>query len=347
MAKPFEWRDFNKKYNDLSSNNFPAFDAKKGQVQDTLKFKFASKAQKGVKFDSSFTNTDATKTAADFSAKLNIEELKGVELSFKAKNKPALEFSVKLDDTIVPVAGSSFTLKLAGAESSEQTVGGSFGFANHIVNLNLGVTLPLTNKLFEFIGDDENSKTDLAKQRVKVDLDVVAKPVEHHDVFLGGNVQLTLPKEGEELLYTSKIGASLKNGTFNGGAFVEHNKALEKTKTEEKDVSSITHKSKFGVFAYSEVDDLSGGAQVTYTPAETKHYKGFAFEAVAGLQRDADSKLSSKVQIIPETVVSLGYEQKLSSTTKLSFGYAFLLAKAGDEKKTKSSAYNFGLELSH
>jgi len=348
MAKPFEWRDFNKKYNDLSSNNFPAFDVKEGKVQDTLKFKFASKAQSGVKFDSSFTTTDASKTAADFSAKINIDELKGVELGFKAKNKPSAEFSVKLDDSIVPVAGSSFTLKAVGTAPSEQTVGGSFGFSNHHVTLNLGATLPLTHRIFEFIGDSQENKSALEKQRVKVDLDVVAKPVEGHDVFLGGNVQLTLPKEGEELLYSSKIAGVLQNGTFTGGLFVEHTKQVKKSKgSENKEVEAVAHESKFGAFAFTEVDDLSGGAQVTYTPADTKHYNGIAFEAVAGLQRDADSKLSSKVQIIPDTIISLGYEQKLSSTTKLSFGYAFLLAKSDHEKVKKASAYNFGIELSH
>jgi len=112
------------------------------------------------------------------------------------------------------------------------------------------------------------------------------------------------------------------------------------------------HQTKYGGWAFTEVEDLSGGAQVTYAPAESKGtYKGFAFEAVAGIQRDKDSKLSSKVQVVPDTTVSLGYEQKLSHSIshdiKLSFGYTFLLAKTTKETKTKASAFHFGLEISH
>jgi len=109
------------------------------------------------------------------------------------------------------------------------------------------------------------------------------------------------------------------------------------------------HKTKFGGWAFTEVEDLSGGAQVTYSLGESEEtYKGLSFEAVAGIQRDKDSKLSSKVQVIPDTTVSLGYEQKLSHEIKLSFGYTFLLAKTSKpETKSKASAFHFGLELSH
>ena len=48
MSKPFAWRDFTKKYDDLSTNNFPSVNKKSKQVQDTLKFKFSSKVQSGV-----------------------------------------------------------------------------------------------------------------------------------------------------------------------------------------------------------------------------------------------------------------------------------------------------------
>jgi len=336
MSKPFEWRDFTKKYNDLSTNNFPVL-TKGKQVQDTLKFKFASKAQQGIKFDSSISNYDATTSEADFSAKINIHEFKGLELGFKAKTKPSTEFTAKFDDKIVPVEGASVTIKAVATGPSEQTLGASFGYANQIVNLNLGFSYPLTHKLFDFV--DGNT---LDKQKPKVDFDIVAKPLSDQDIYLGANANITLPHE-DELLYNSKVSVALNNKTFNGGIFVEHKK-----ETQKDDVEKYIHDTKFGTWAYTEVDDLSGGAQVTYSPKDSKSkYNGFAFEAVAAIQRDEDSKLSSKVQVIPDTTVSFGYEQKLSTYAKLSFGYSFLLNKTTNETKTKASAYNFGLELSH
>jgi len=327
MSKPSEWKDFFKKYNDLSSNNFPTL-SKTNQVQDTVKFKFASKAQKGVKFDSSITNYDSTTTEADFSSKLTFDDLKGVELGFKAKSKPSTEFTAKIDDSLLPLAGASLIAKLASAPT-EQTVGATVGYVNQHVNVNLGFALPLHYPLFKFLDTDK-----LGKQ-TKIDVDAVVKPLDDQDIYLGGNASISLATETAPLTYTSKVAIALNNKTFNGGVFVDHKKDKE-------------HQTKYGGFAYTEADDLSGGAQVTYNPSESEStYKGISFEAVAGIQRDNDSKLSSKVQVIPDTTVSLGYEQKLSKDIKLSFGYSFLLSKTTKETKTKASAFNFGLEFSH
>jgi len=337
MSKPFELRDFTKKYKDLSSDNFPVVNTKSNQVQDTLKFKFSSKAQKGVKFESSVNNFDATTTEADFSSKITLEEVKGLELGFKAKSKPATEFTAKINDEILPVEGASITAKLAATATSEQTIGATFGYANQLVNLNVGFSYPIAHRLFDFIDNND----ELTKQKTKVDVDFVAKPLEDQDVYVGGNASISLATEQDPLLYNSKLSVALNNKTFNGGIFVEHKK--DKKKDEE-----AIHKTKFGGWSYAEVDDLSGGAEITYTPSDTKSkYKGFSFEAIAGIKRDNDSKLSSKIQVVPDTTVSLGYEQKLNSAVKLSFGYSFLLSKTTAESKTKASAFAFGLELSH
>jgi len=329
MSKPFEWKDFTKKYSDLSSNNFPTF-SKTNQVQDTVKFKFSSKAQKGIKFDSSATNYDATNTDADFSSKLTFEDLEGVELSVKAKSKPSTEFGVKFYDPLLPIAGASFTAKVASA-ATEQTLGAIAGYVNQFVNINLGFALPLHYPIFKFV---ETGK--LGKQP-KIDVDAVVKPLDSQDIYLGGTVSVTLPDSKESpFTYTGKVAAALNNKTFNGGVFVERKREKDQPQT------------KYGGYAYTEADDLSGGAQVTYSPSESESaYKGLGFEAVAGIQRDNDSKLSSKIQVIPDTTVSLGYEQKLSKDIKLSFGYSFLLSKTSKETKTKASAFSFGLELSH
>jgi len=216
MSKgPHEWRDFFKKFDDLSTNNYPTL-TKEKQVQDTVKFKFSSKAQEGIKFDSSVTNYDASTTDADFSTKVKLEEVKGLELGLKAKSKPSTEFTAKLSDDLFPLAGASFTAKLASS-ASEQTIGGSFGYANKLVNLNLGFSYPVHHKLFEFVKLDE-----VAKQQPKVDVDFVAKPLEDKDVYVGGNASIALVKEN--LTYTSKFAVALNNSTFNGGAFVEHEK---------------------------------------------------------------------------------------------------------------------------
>jgi len=332
MSKPFEWRDFTKKYNDLSTNNFPVL-SKANQVQDTTKFKFSSKAQKGVKFDSSVTNYDAKTTEADFSTKLNLNEVNGLELGFKAKTKgPSTEFTAKFDDKIVPVEGASVTIKAAATGPSEQTIGATFGYGNKFVNLNLGFSYPLAYKLFDFVKEET-----LDKQKPKVDIDFVTKPLEGHDIFFGGNANITLPGEHEELLYNSKFSLALNNKTFNGGVFVEHKKELQEDK--------YSHNTKFGGWAYTEEGNLSGGAQIAYSPTDKgKTYKGFSFEAVSALQNSEDSKLSGKVQVIPDTIASLGYEHKLSPAAKIFLGYSFLLNKP---ESKKASAYYFGLELSH
>lgn len=299
------------------------------------------------KFDSSVSNFDGASTEADFNAKINIDEVKGVELGFKAKtkpNEPSAEFSVRADDKIVPLEGASVTVKLVATAPKEQGISASFGFLNNLVNLNLGYTLPLSHRLFDYLEAPKGEENVLADQRPKVDLDFVAKPVDGHDIFVGGNATLNIAhKEGEELTYSSKIAAGLVNAKFNGGVYVEH----KKEKGKGKEVAH-EHKTTFGGYAYTQAEDLSGGAKVTYAPAEAETaYKGFSVEAVAGLQRDVDSKLSTKIQIVPDTTVSLGYEQNLSKSVKLSFGYSFLLAKQTAESKTKSSAYGFGLEINH
>jgi len=331
MSKPSEWKDFFKKYNDLSTNNFPSL-SKSKQVQDTIKFKVSSKAQKGVKFDTSVANHDSTNTESDFSTKINLEEVKGIELSFKAKSKPSAEFSIRAGDELVPLPGAAVTAKLAASVPSDQTFGLSLNYGNKFINTNLGFSYPISRQLFAFIENGEK----LAKQQPKVDVDFVAKPFEEREICVGGNASISVPTEDSPFAYTSKFAVALNNETINGGIFVEHKKEKEQ------------HKNSVGAWAFTEVDTLSGGAQVTYSPDEEKGpHKGFAFEASGGIQRDADSKLSTKVQIVPDPIVSLGYEQKLSPAVKLSFGYSFLLAKASAESKAKNSAFSVGVELSH
>jgi len=335
MSKPFEFKDYNKRYKNLSTHNFPTL--KNEKLQDSLKFKFTSSAQKGVKLESSVTNVDLNKTNSEFGVKLNFDDVKGVEVGFNAKSDPSLELSFKLDDSLVPLEGSSFTLKGHAKYPSEQTVSGAFAFANKLVNLNLGVTLPITKAGCSILKDDQEA---LNKQRYKVDFDFVARPVEDRDYYLGGSVKTQLPHKDEELFYTSNAFVGLNNKTTNGGVFVDRKKVEEKV----NDVLQVVQETTFGAWVYTEVEDLSGGAKFSYTPEKKgNNSKGFEFELAAGLQRDSDSKLSSKLVVVPQTILSLGYEQKLSTSTKLSFGYAFLVNKSTEN----SSNYQFGVELTH
>ena len=266
---------------------------------------------------------------------MNLDDLKGSELGFNAKSKPSLEFSLKLNDQVIPIEGSSFTLKANVASPSEQTVSGNFAFSNKLVNLNLGATVPVAKRLSSILKDDQEA---LNNQRLKVDFDIVAKPSEEHDLYLGASAKTQLPKGEAPLLYTSGIQFGLNNKTTNGGIFVDHKKE------EQKDTKQIVHETTVGTWVYTEVDDLSGGARLSYTPAKKENSsRGFEFEIAAGLQRDSDSKLSSKVVVVPQTILSLGYEQKLSKSTKLTFGYAFLLHKSTENV----SNYHFGVEISH
>lgn len=332
MSKPFEFRDFSKRYKDLSSNNFPT------TGKDTIKFKFSSKAQKGVALDSSVTNTNSSSTDSEFGVKLTFDEVPGVELGYKVKSKPATELNLRFDDRRIPLEGSSFTFKMLSQAPSEQTVGGTFNYGNRHVALNLGVSVPLKNRLYSFIKDDQEA---LNKQVVKVDFDFVARPVEDRDIFVGAEVKTQLPQSGNtsetnQLLYSSNVSLGLNNKTTNAGLFVDHQKA-------NKD-NTISHTTSYGAWVFTQVDDLSGGSRVTYNPSEKdQSSKGLSFELVGGLQRDANSKLSTKVTVVPTTTVSLGYEQKLSANTKLTFGYAFLL----NNTTGNNSNYSFGLELSH
>jgi len=361
MAKQFEWKDFAKKYSDLSTNNFPTLDPKTDNLQDNIKFKFSSKAQKGVKLDASVNNIDRKLTESEFAVKLNFDQLQGVELGLKAKSKPYTEFTLKFDDKIIPLEGASFTIKDIASLPNQQTIGGVFGFVNKIFNVNFGVSVPIAHKFFTFLPSPTETKftnkdgkeesitvNPLDDQRTKVDLDFVAKPLDDQDIFVGGEVKTELSKgESSPFLYSSKFSVALNNKTTNGGLSIDHKKTIKKDSKDLEDKNSVPdtqHETSFSAWVVTEVDDLSGGAQVTYSPSKSsEQYKGFAFEVVTGLQRDKDSKLSTKIRVIPETTVSLGYEQKLSSFSKLSFGYAFALS----EKATKGSAYSFGLEFSH
>jgi len=331
MSIPFGYNDFSKKYNDLSTNNFPTL--KNGKLQDNIKFKFSSKAQKGLKLDSSVTNTNSSSTESEFGVKLNFEDLEGVEVGYKVKSKPSSELSIKLGDNYIPIKKSSFTLKASAVAPSEQYIGGTFGYSSAQVGFNLGVSIPLSRRLYSFINDENDI---LKQQRIKVDFDFVSRPLEEKDYYIGGEVKTQLPRDNHELLYTSKVSFGLNNKTTNAGVYVDHKKEHKDGKHE--------HTTTVGTWAFTEVEDLSGGAKVTYTPSKkSEHGNGLEFELVAGLQRDFDSKLSSKVTVIPHTTVSLGYEQNLSNSTKLTFGYAFLLNKTNEN----SSNYSFGVEISH
>jgi len=265
---------------------------------------------------------------------LNFEDLKGVEVGYKVKSKPSSEISVRVSDKYIPLENSSFTLKSSAVAPSEQYIGGTFGYSNKHIGLNLGVNIPVSRKLYTFINDEHDV---LLQQRIKVDFDFVSRPLEDKDYYLGGEVKTQLPRDTHELLYSSKFSFGLINKTTNAGVYVDHKK---ENNTEGKGVHTTT----FGTWAYTEVEDLSGGAKVTYTPSKaTENGNGLEFELVAGLQRDQNSKLSSKVTVVPQTTVSLGYEQNISQTTKLSFGYAFLLNKNHEN----SSNYSFGVEISH
>jgi len=343
MSKPFEWKDFSKRYNDLATNNFPSVNRKTNHLENVLKFKFSSKAQNGIKLDSSATQKDHT-TESEFSTKLTFEDIKGVELGVKAKSRPGAEVTVRLDDSIIPVEGSSFTLKSVATHPSEQNVGGIFGFSNKLINLNFGVFLPITKRFLEFLSTKKEDLEKLENQRTKVDLDFVVKPLEDRDFYIGAEVKTQLPREQDPLLYTSNINLGLNNKTTNAGIFINH----EKTEEENKETKQKEHRhsTSVGGWVYTEVDDLSGGAKVSYTPSKhNEPYGGFSFEVISGLRRDADSKLTSKVTVIPHTTLSLGLEQKVSSSTKFTFGYAFLLNKA--QENQPSSTYNFGIEISH
>lgn len=328
MSFPFEFRDYCKRYKDLSTNNFPSLNKKK-ELDSNIKFKFSSK-DKGVKIDTSFDNKNRETTESEFSAKVNLEELKGVEFGLKAKNKPSTELTLRFSDDLIPLKGSSFTLKSVATSPGEQTLGGIFGFKNNLVNLNFGLSFPLKNKFFPFVTSEE----DLNKQRTKIDLDFVVQPLENKNYFVGSQVNAELARdENDQFLYKSQVFVGMNCSQNNTGLTLTHNKEFEN--------NEFKHSTSFGAWFFTEKDSLSGGGKVQYTPSKSEENgKGFEFEIIGGLQRDKDSKLSSKLTVVPNPTISLGYEQKFSPNTKLSFGYAFLF------NNSNSSAYTFGVDFS-
>lgn len=340
MASVFAWRDFGKKTRDLYSNYFPSL-GKDKNLEDSVSLKVSSKAQKGVEFESSATVKDQSKTEAEFSTKLSFDDLEGVQVGFKAKNKPALELSLKFSDKIVPLEGSSVTVKGVASGDKQQAVSVAFAYKNDVVNVNASGSIPVTKKFVTFLADSEGEKNPLDEQKVKLCVDFVAKPVADKDYYVGGTGSFDLPKgEGDKLAYEVKGAGGIQNGDMFGAVYVKNSCSVKEG--EQKCETG------FGGLAYTKADDLSVASHFGYTLGKSdEKYKGVSVSFAAGLQRDDQSEISAKVNVIPDTIVSLGTKQNLNDNIELNFGYAFLLMKQSGETKTKSSAFRFGLELSH
>jgi len=339
MAQTLAWRDIGKKLKDLNSKYFPSV-GKDKNLRDGLNFKVSSKAQKGVEFETKVNNYNQETTEAEFSAKAKFDDLEGVQLGLKAKNKPALEFSLKLTDKLLPVDGLSVTLKDSAAGSSEQTAGVDINYANEVVNGKLGFTYPITKKFVDFLDDSDES--DLAKQQIKLNTEVVVKPLADRPYYLAGEGSFNVSNEHKPHLFDAKFGVVYQTDDFFGVVYGASKKQLAKDKL------SVQYETNVGAAVYTEVDDLSVSGGINYTLGKSdEKYKGVSLKTAASLKRDENSKVSAQVKIIPDTTVSLGYQQKLSNNVEVNFGYAFLLAKASEEEKTKSSAFNFGVEFSH
>lgn len=346
MASVFAWRDFGKDAKDLLSKNFPGLDKQKN-LQDSLSVKVSSKAQKGVEFESSVGTKGNKKTESEFSAKLDFEDVEGVQLGVKAKNKPAAEVSLKFSDKLIPVKGLSLTAKLGASGNKEQALTLSGAFKNGVANVNGSLSYPVTKKLFSFLDDKEGETNPLEEQRAKLSLDLVVKPLADKDYYVGASGNVTVPQEKESTYYDVSVAVGTQNDDLVGALYVKNSVSKGEKKEGEEKVDD-KKETVVGAVAYTKADDLSLTGHVGLNLSDTNSkYKGVKASLAAGLKRDDDSKLSAKVNIVPDTTVSVGYQQKLNKNVELTFGYAFLLLKGDGEAKTKSSAMNFGLKLSH
>jgi len=313
------WRDLTSK-SDIFYNNLPLFN-KKGALEDNYSFKLNAKPKNG-KYSFSANHTNGERGKVEFSGSETYTKYHDTELGYKINNRPGVELSAKLTESLLTVNGLSLTLNLTAAEKEERA---SFklNYASRHLSSVFGVSIPLPHRVFNLPvnkeGDEKHNKT--------VNAEVLYNFDKEHNYFVGVDGTYKLPNEGEEPKYDVRGVIANRNSDFEGGLYVRRSTGSEKEK------SSI-------VGAYSTVkgrDDVTISSNFS---VETNK-KEFNLDNFASF-KSGDNTYLLGVQVFPKTTVSFGLERAIDKNTKLSFAYAYVISR---EENIKSNAVRFGVEL--
>jgi len=277
-------------------------------------------------------NHSENKGSASFESITPYKYLKDAELGFKYCTKPGVGLSLKLDDNILPLSGSSLSLNLTAIEKDEN-ISGKFSFVNKNLNGSIEAHIPLPEKLFDLTTDEA------VEPRIKLDGELVARPFCDEDLYLGVHTLYEVPMEHEQPHYDIRAVVATKNSNFEGGIY-----GRKGNDREEGD------RAKIGVWATTEADDVTAGAQAEYDLArEDEIFKGFSFSTFASFNTGRNNKFLASLSVVPHTTLSFGFVNKIDTRTKISFGFAYVISQGNKVKPEhfKQSAFSLGIELNN
>jgi len=333
----FSWNDLVSKSDEFYSI-LPQF--VDGELEDKFVFKLTTAKNKSkysfLATHSSHYN-EGRKDKFEFALDETHAKYYDTKLGFKLSSTPGVDILLKFTDKLIPIAGSSFTVRL-GAEAHDENISGTYHYHDKRFNAHLGAIVPLHtyNKIFDL------SNTKETDPRTQLMADIIVRPLHDQDIYLGLQTHFERPLEHETFHYDIKAVVATKNDKFEGGVYAR--KAL---KRKGFDANEKEEKAKVGVWSNTEVDTTVFGAHAAYDlTKQDDPYKGFEFETHASIETDEKSKILGTIHVIPHTAVSVGYERNLTDKTKFSFGLSYLLSSKGAKvDKLKQVAFTFGLSL--
>lgn len=311
----YSWRDLTSK-SDVFYNNLPVFN-RKGALEDNYTFKLTAKPENG-KYTLSATHLNGERGKVEFSGTQTLTKYHNTELGYKISNRPGVELTTKLTDSLLTVKGLSLNLNLTSAEREERATL-QFRYSNNVINSVFGVSIPLPQRVFNLPVQKESTET----YNKTLNAEVLYRATECN-YYVGVDATYKLPNEGETPKYDVRGVIANKNSNFEGGAYARRSVDKETSTT-------------LGSFASVDSGDVTISSNFSIETVK----KEFHLDNFASFKQDGNRYLFG-VQVFPKTAVSFGVERAIDSRTKLSFAYAYVISK---EENIKKNAVRVGVEL--
>jgi len=290
-------------------------------LEDNYSFKFTAKPSNG-KFSLSANHTNGSRGKVEFSANETYTNYYNTELGYKINNKPGVELTAKLTDNLIPLEGASLNLNLNAVEKEERATV-QFKYANKTLNLSVGASVPLPHRLFNIpVQDNDN-----VNYNKVLSSEIVYRLSESRDYYFGIDASYKLPNENETPKYDVRGVLATKSSNYEGGVFIR--------RSVDKDNST-----QVGAYSTSETGDLTISSHLAYERTRNE----FNLDNFVSFPGSDGNTYLLGVQVSPKTSVSFGIERNISSNTKVSFAYAYILSK---EENLKRTAFRVGVELSN
>jgi len=311
----YSWNELNT-FADIFQKVLPVF--KKGTLEDNFSFKYTQKHDT-EKYSFSASHTNGKRGTLHFFARETFKNLYNTVLGFNICSKPHVDLTAKITDDLIPLKGSSLSLKIC-AETSDEHASANFDYSNDRVNGRLGVSIPLPRRLFNLKTDNEPEEG-----HKKVHGEAVYKLFANKDYYMGIHACLKLPNEGENLTRDYRLVFAHVTQDFEGGVYARHS-------NQSKDKKNV-------------------GTWVNVRSGEIVMGNNFSFDLVNN-QYNLESYASFGpkgrrcffgVNFLPVPTLSFAFEKSVDESTKFTFGYAHVLKNI----ETKNHAFRFSLDLLH